>query len=454
MVGEDNPAGIAAASDIWSSSDRERILAEVTHRLWLFTRRAALPARGRYRLVLQLTRLSDADLRRLRAIHYLIDPGLQRLLSEAVPDILRRMAAAKLPRIATTRGEIRGRIDWGRTAAERAACAAGIYEHDLYVYRTGQRSADIAPNRVLKALLVHTGSLAAEVLGTHFSLDSHFAAGYEAGWTQYAAETYTLCRNCLNSPELRAVSVPDTISGEMLLAARTARNPAYAEIERHYRHCIELTGEGGSALPEITEAVLREQILQPLDPDVMYELWIFFRTLDVLEEHGWQARRLRLVGSKEESGEPAVYRHAAGGEMRVFFQQLPREWRTLSAYTGIFEKYALGTAARRPDMILHWTAPSGAERFIIVEVKRSSNARYLADSAYKVLGYLKDFALAFADNPADGVQIPSAVLAVWENPGGFQALAPDRLPEDEVLLATCRSYTQQIGAILKQLARA
>lgn len=72
----------------------------------------------------------------------------------------------------------------------------------------------------------------------------------------------------------------------------------------------------------------------------------------------------------------------------------------------IFDDYELGVNLRRPDILIHFETRN---KLLLIEVKRSSDKRYIADGAYKVLGYLADFEKNFSDKQ----QKPKAVLVVW-----------------------------------------
>lgn len=48
-------------------------------------------------------------------------------------------------------------------------------------------------------------------------------------------------------------------------------------------------------------------------------------------------------------------------------------------------------------------------KFLIIEVKRTKDKKYIVDSVYKVLGYIADFEEHF-----DPKQKPKGVLVVWD----------------------------------------
>jgi hypothetical protein len=82
---------------------------------------------------------------------------------------------------------------------------------------------------------------------------------------------------------------------------------------------------------------------------------------------------------------------------------------------------------RRPDILLEFNAETCD--FKLLEVKRTQNKRYIVDSVYKVLGYLKDFEKCFTSG-----KMPHAILVVWEG------VEPSRDTEDVVVVLNRHSY--------------
>jgi hypothetical protein len=94
---------------------------------------------------------------------------------------------------------------------------------------------------------------------------------------------------------------------------------------------------------------------------------------------------------------------------------------------------------RRPDLAIEAGRP-GHRRWLLVEVKRTVDPTYIADSVYKVLGYLADFAPALQGSPE-----PQALLLVWRLPS-----ATSRAPADggPVVVADASTYREVLGELL------
>ncbi|HKO25023.1 MAG TPA: hypothetical protein VJY65_09860, partial [Chloroflexota bacterium] len=133
---------------------------------------------------------------------------------------------------------------------------------------------------------------------------------------------------------------------------------------------------------------------------------------------------------------PLTYRAPGGNAVaRLRFGHTPAHWRRASRYCTVFDRYGLGGAVRRPDLIVELQR-GRRRRHLLVEVKRTRDPQYIADSIYKVLGYLADFQAVFA-----GQEGPCALLLLWEGPG-----APPSGPQapDTLVLATHRDYRAQL----------
>lgn len=75
------------------------------------------------------------------------------------------------------------------------------------------------------------------------------------------------------------------------------------------------------------------------------------------------------------------------------------------------KQYGLDVSLRRPDILLEFK--NNRSDFKLLEVKRTQDKRYILDSFYKVLGYLKDFEKCFILE-----NMPNGMLVVWDGVKG------------------------------------
>jgi len=205
---------------------------------------------------------------------------------------------------------------------------------------------------------------------------------------------------------------------------------------------------------------LRQRVLIPLDDDALYELWALLGAATVLDELGYVLEVANLIGRHSA---PFSYRAPHGRALvRLRFGHTPAHWRRDSRYRAIFERYGLAGATRRPDLIVEMRQGRGRQtRHLLVEVKRTRNPGYIADSIYKVLGYLADFAAVFANQ-----QETQGLLLLWdgvaermvERPAmtlGAPPASPGaslRVPVEPMILATHQDYRDRLRAWLEPMA--
>ena len=106
---------------------------------------------------------------------------------------------------------------------------------------------------------------------------------------------------------------------------------------------------------------------------------------------------------------------------------MPSGFSENSLYTDLLGKYGIDVSLRRPDMFFEFQG--NGRNFKLLEVKRTQDKKYIVDSVYKVLGYLKDFAKCFEGSP-----LPHGILVVW---GGVESVNPQA---DVVVLLNRRNY--------------
>lgn len=159
--------------------------------------------------------------------------------------------------------------------------------------------------------------------------------------------------------------------------------------------------------------------LEPVSDDDMFELYSLTLVIDVIaQELGFgEPEEYGLVTSGR--GHVAAFRNEHG-RLRVVFDQNPSAiLRSQDRYRSIVAAHRGVTGnARRPDISIVYDGPE-SQRFVIVEVKRTANDRYVSDSIYKVFGYLYDFAAFWMPghpSPRSILLIPEGVSRASEQP--------------------------------------
>ena len=229
---------------------------------------------------------------------------------------------------------------------------------------------------------------------------------------------------------LATVHVAEAAATADLAACRRSPRHAARTLARVYeRYCRLVERPTPAALVD----ALRQRLLAPLDDDTLYEVWAILGAATVFDDAGWTLDVAGLVG---QAAVPFAYRAPGGRTVaRLRFGHTPAHWRRASRYCTVFDRYGLAGAVRRPDLIVELQR-GRRRRHLLVEVKRTRDPSYIADSIYKVLGYLADFAPVFA-----GQEGPCALLLLWD---GLGATSSGPQAPDTLVLATHRDYRAQL----------
>jgi len=381
--------------DCWTQEDYNYVIKRVKDHLWIYLRENATIEELK-NAVQNLTWLDEKDLDYLAIVHFLLSDQVKEFVL-AVSSIFRRISHSSQREVIINKGCVRGRINWNRTFKER--CSQG-YDPSIFVCSPPARIYNLPENQLLKYILVKIKSLIEKTAALprieekNVKLDELRTEDGKEKWTDRIAWIKFHVNNALKHAYLRGVDVPDKVSSRMLRRAKSARNKDYEKAAASYSlHDLIIRKANREILKELVE----EKVLGPLERDTLYELYVLFEIMNSLGK----PIELNLVKPRAQSigafrfGEDTV---------RVYFQRV-RGLLEESKYTEIFENYDLGASLRRPDIILHF---EGKDKFLIIEVKRTTDKKYIADSVYKVLGYLADFGKIFSEE-----QKPKGVLVVW-----------------------------------------
>ena len=366
------------ASDCWTEKEYRNVLDHVRHHLWMYIHEGATIEELR-NAVQNLTWLDRKDLDHLAIVHFLLSDQVKEFV-RAVSSILRRISHSTQREVIVNKGFVRGRIDWSRTLKERYSQG---YDPTIFVCSPPARIFNLPENQLLKFILVRIKRLIketaalAKVEEKNVRLEELRTEDGKEKWTDRISWIKFHVNRALKHVHLRGVDVPDQVNTRMLRRARTARNKDYEKIADSYSlHNRIIQRMNRETLKQLIE----KKVLEPLKWDTLYELYVLFEVLDSLGKPD----ELNLIKAGAQSigafriGEDAV---------RVYFQRVRGLFKE-SKYKQIFDDYELNVSLRRPDIILCFERE---EKFLIIEVKRTTNREYIVDSLYKVLGYLADF---------------------------------------------------------------
>jgi len=381
-------------NDLWSEKEYQYILDHVKKYLWLYV----LPNASIKELqnaVQNLTKLENREIDLLATVHFLLSNEVKTFV-ETVPRILRRLSHSSQKEIVKSRGVVRGKIDWNLTIKER--CAQG-YDQTIFVCMPPSRIFNLPENQLLKFVLTQIKRLIEETAHLPRVEEKNIRAEELKIWIDRLSWLKFHVNNALKHTHLKGVDLPKQVSERMIRRSRTARNKDYELVADSYSLHRQIMQELDI---EVLEQLIEKRILEPLERDTLYELFVLFEVIDSMNKIG-KLKELNLIRSGAELIGTFKVR---GQTVRVYFQRI-KGLLERSKYKQIFEDYDLDVSLRRPDIILHVEEQN---KLLIIEVKRTKDKKYIVDSVYKVLGYIADFEEHFAQK-----QKLRGVLVVWSN---------------------------------------
>lgn len=391
-------------SDCWTDEDYNEILTFVEKYLWIFVQENATIHKPKH-IVCTLTQLNQSDLRLLQLIYFLLSEPIQKSVKESTPQLLRHLAQSTDKMTSELKGSARGNVDWNLTLKRRLK--EGFNNSTVFVTRIANKTHNIPEVQALKYLLTQINLLSVEVLGN--IPDIRVTLSYEQNhkWKEEIRSLYHLTYTLLKNNCLRDVTLPSKITDLMLQKVRCGRNAQFKSIYHGLRLYRKLFIQEEQ---DTLRDCFSQGVLKPLSRDTLYEVYILFVTMASLEQCGWSRENFRLIGYGK--GALAQYKHS-DTTLRVYYQTLPTIFAQNSLYTDLLRKYHLDVSLRRPDIILEFN--SDKCEFKLLEIKRTQDKRYIVESFYKVLGYLKDFENCFIVS-----KMPQAMIVVWKSVEGVE----------------------------------
>lgn len=378
--------------------------------------------RGAHSDALDLTGLSDflsklrgeQDVALLADMVDLLSGNYERFVDGQLLTLLDAMANEMESRDEIVGPGLRGNPRWDRTVVARMA---GVLPVGRYYSRTAHRSFALPENQLLRWLVD-------ELLSSVRNL-----ARRSASKTLQPALVTILqrCEEAAAHHWLSQLPTPPHLTPEMIAAGKRSRRLEYRVAAELAEGRARLKSAPDDARWYATLMLLAVGWLEPVSDDDMFELYALTLVVDVIsQELGFgEPEEYGLVTSGR--GHVAAFRNRHG-RLRVIFDQNPGGIvKAHDRYRGIVGGHRDVTGSpRRPDISLVYERP-GDPRFVIVEVKRTANERYVSDSIYKLFGYLYDFAAFWPQ----GHPSPRSVLLV---PEGISRL-PDEPFRDAAIVS-------------------
>jgi hypothetical protein len=376
---------------------RNSYLAEIKQWLPAFLAASTVERLDPLAQVRELLNIDGRDLNRVLAVHVLLQPGIQDLIG-GLPAGMRSPATSshkprQLSRVVT------GSIDWPATLRVRAtgnALEAG------FVTRPAKRLFDVAENRVLAWVLAEIDRLLRLAM-------PNVNEGRLADWQdrlRHSAEEVFIARR---SAWLRDLSTQPPAAGDFATLSANRR--------RFYR--IELAS-AASVIRRYTEhpspsdvaQLLVQRWFEPQRDWQLFELVVLLRLERRIAEFAGRDR-LRLITSSR--GPVATYHAGHSRVIRLWYQAwppsaLPSELRDAMTH------YAISGPGSRPDIVIE-VQDGDLSAGLLLELKATRSADYLAAGLLQLMGYMRDRPGLFSRQRSGWLVAPAGAPFISRDPG-------------------------------------
>jgi len=389
--------------DCWTEDDYNDVLGFVERNLWLNVRENSATHKPK-QVICNLMQLSYQELKLLQRIYFLLSNTINKCIFKSIPRLFRHLTPSTSLVATDSYGSIRGHIDWNLTLKRRMI--SGFSNPTIFMTHAPIKTYDIPEMQALKFLITQVNRLCMEVL--EFSPGELQIQSYDANdkkWKNDINKMYNLTSTFLKNSYMRTVSIPNKVTDQILQRVRCSRCNEFKSVYdglRLYRNLFIREDQ------EALKTCIEQGVLKPLNRDTLYEIYILLLTIMSLEKNGWKQDYIRLIGYGK--GAIAQYKYV-NVSVKIYYQTLPSSFIINSVYKDLMEKYSINASLRRPDMVLEFDFYN--HDFKLIEIKRTQDKRYIVDSVYKVLGYLKDFEDCFKSG-----RLPYAILVIWDDVGG------------------------------------
>lgn len=367
-------------NDCWDLKTHKEISEYSSRFLWRFVQPNA-QEKETETAVLNLTGLKKRDLNLLADIRFLLSPEVYYLLFYIAPKILNRLSKQSVNEYKTDRNKIRGRVDWQNTIKKRAIMGN---DSTIYVYSYKSQFFDLPENRLFLYILRYIYEKARNFASDNYSGLMWYAETDDMEkWVDKISVIASKSERLIRNPLISKVANLHEVTNKIINMTKRCRSMYYQK----------LAGVAEAFLFYYNfplyylKKELKNNILEPLNKDTLFEIAVLFKTMGVVMDDGWKEKKAGLIGGNCKYISIFVKENWS---LKIFYQKLPKEMVQYSKYGEIMTHYGLSEKLRRPDIILEFNY-KGEKKFVIIEVKRSKNRTYLVDGTYKLLGYLKDF---------------------------------------------------------------
>ncbi len=352
-------------------------------------------------------------------LHFLLRPPVVNFV-EKLPTHIRSVKTQTKNVQQTTRGGINGRIDWPSTVKRRCSSAPG--DRSLFVCDNRHESYDIDENIVLKRLL----SVIYTTLG---ECEVYLQQEYDwvtDQWQDNLALVEQMRELFERNVHVTRIREPKAYepTERMLQTAQLSRNKVYRDAATLLQEYQQVRENDPKALRELLE----ETLITPDDEETLFELYVLFRYVQAIEEHQESKTTIKTIESgrqevariESDTGTDVVlYHDNSASDRNLSFipepiekpdailtrsEQIQRQAREIVSSYFTDKRFDLRT--NRPDIIILEVRHEDARKYLITEVKNSTNENTIKQGVTETLEYLaflrQENQLVFADDTPFG----------------------------------------------------
>ena len=340
-----------------------------------------------------LDRLSRADdIRLLGNSVDLISGGYLNYLERDLLDLLNSLSNEMVAHEQVVGPGLRGNPLWDKTILQRHS---GQLRPAHFVSRTAHRFFDLPENRAVAWLV-------ANLEESVFFVEKRIGS---AAMPVPLERIRSACKLANSHHWFGDIYAPSVLTSVMTRAVKRHRQIGYRRAAKLIQRRQELTSKPSDAWWYTVLALLAVNWLEPLSDDDLFELFILAMTIEIVAVDFAFGDPVEYGLVTANRGHIALFKKN-GVSLRIFFDQSPSS--AIDAddeYTSVIKRYVGVTgSARRPD-ILVVTDNGMSRRTALLEVKRSTDGRYISDSIYKVFGYLFDYRALVTTGDLSGLLI-------------------------------------------------
>ena len=370
-----------------------------------------------------LIKITDNELNTLKIIHFLLSEEMKNFLN-VIPSLLRNLSHSTNNESEVQYGKVKGYINWNKTIKARLSKGNNP---SLFVCNNPNKHYNLEENQLLKFILTEILNL---IRNLDLDIDKNTSSlKVTDGWYSEIENINLRVKNYLKNIKLANIPVNEKITSKYLRKTQNNRNKKYIYLYKVYMLYFKLFKDFDWG---IFKNLVEKQILEPLEDDKLFELFVFFSILDQLGD-SYNNSPLLKNGMI-----PVCYDMDKNTYIYVHYQNSKVFNPDLSNYKNIFQNYDINVSMRIPDIVLEFNK-NGEKHLRIIEVKKTQDKQYIVDSIYKVLGYLQDFNKEkYADNP-------KAIIVVWD---GINITDMKKAYNQDVLILNHKEFLNELGNIL------